>query len=166
MNVVPMCSAHIYYIIVLELLECYNVAQEDHDKEDIINIQIPKIEGKRVVEGLELKSSTYEKPLRTRKVNIGTIENPKFVNIGYYWNNETVEKIADLLREYHDVFPTTYVEMNGIAGELGEIKIPLKRYAKPVRQRPYRMNLKYKEKVKVKIDRMLEERIIKLVVES
>jgi len=77
-----------------------------------------------------------------------------------------MEKIADLLREYHDVFPTTYVEMNGIAGELGEIKIPLKRYAKLVRQRPYRMNLKYKEKVKVKIDIMLEERIIKLVVES
>jgi hypothetical protein len=46
--------------------------------------------------------------------------------------------------------------MKGIAGELGEMKIPLKPNAKPVRQRPYKLNPKNKEKVKVEIDRMLE----------
>jgi hypothetical protein len=30
--------------------------------------------------------------------------------------------------------------MKGIVGELGEMKIPLKPDAKPVKQRPYRMN--------------------------
>jgi hypothetical protein len=49
-----------------------------------------------------------------------------------------------------------FSEMKGIVGELGEMKIPLKPYAKLVRQRPYRLNPKYKEKVKVEIDRMLE----------
>jgi hypothetical protein len=45
----------------------------------------------------------YEKPLRIHKVNIGTEENPKFVNIGDYWNEETIENIVDLLREYQDL---------------------------------------------------------------
>jgi hypothetical protein len=93
-------------------------------------------------------------------------ENPKFVQIGDYWSDETVEKIADLLREYQDLFPTTFSEMKGIVGDLGEMKIPLKPGAKPVRQRPYRLNPKYKEKVKVEIDRMLDAGIIEPMEES
>jgi hypothetical protein len=156
MDVVPVCSVHRTSMTVHELLECYNVAQEDQDEEDPRNIQIPETEGKRAVEGPELESVVYAQPLRMCKVNIGTKENPKFVQIGDYWNDETVEKIADLLCEYQDLFPTTFSEMKGIVGELGEMKIPLKPDAKPVRQRPYRLNLKYKEKVKVEIDKMLE----------
>jgi hypothetical protein len=76
-----------------------------------------------------------------------------------------MEKIADLLCEYQDLFPTTFSEMKGIAGELGEMKIPLKPDAKPVRQIPYRLNWKYKEKVKAEIDQMLEARIIEPIVE-
>jgi hypothetical protein len=99
-------------------------------------------------------------------VNIGMEEKPKFANIGDYWNDETMEKIADLLCEYQDIFPTTFSEMKGIAGELGEMKIPLKPDAKPVRQRPYRLNPKYKEKVKAELDRMIEAGIIEPVAES
>jgi hypothetical protein len=47
-------------------------------------------------------------------VNIGTEEKPKFVNIGDYWSEETIEKIVDLLREYQDLFPTNFSEMKGI----------------------------------------------------
>jgi len=50
--------------------------------------------------------------------------------------------------------------MKGIVGELGEMKIPLKLGAKPVKQIPYMLNPRYKEKVKAKIDRMLEAGII------
>jgi len=42
------------------------------------------------------------------KVNIGTKDNPKFKNIGYYSNEEIVENIVDLLHEYQDLFPTTF----------------------------------------------------------
>jgi len=49
---------------------------------------------------------------------------------------------------------------------MGEMRIPLKLDAKPVKQRPYRLNLKYKEKVKVELDRMLEAGIIEPVKES
>jgi hypothetical protein len=129
-------------------------------------VQIPETGGECAVEGPKIKKVIYAKPLRMRKVNIGTKEKPKFANIGDYWNDETIEKIVDLLREYHDLFSTTFSEMKGIVGELGEMKIPLNPYAKTVKQRPYRLNPMYKKRVKAKIDRMLEGRIIEFVVES
>jgi hypothetical protein len=89
-------------------------------------------------------------------VNIGTTKNPKFAQIGDYSNYETIEKVADLLQEYHDLFTITFSEMKWIAGDLGEMKIPLKLGGKPIRQRPCRLNPRYKEKVKAEIDRMLD----------
>jgi len=56
--------------------------------------------------------------------------------------------------------------MKGIHGDLGVMKIPLKEGAKPVKQRPYRLNPRYKENVKQELDKMLTVGIIKLVDES
>jgi len=44
-----------------------------------------------------------------------------------------MEKIIDLLHEYRELFPTKFTEIKGIARELGEMRIPLKVDAKPVR---------------------------------
>ena len=46
------------------------------------------------------------------------------------------------------------------------MKIPLKPYAKSFKQRPYRLNPRYKEKVKIELDHMLDARIIEPVEES
>ena len=56
--------------------------------------------------------------------------------------------------------------MKGILGDLGEIKIPLKLDTKPVRQRSYRLNPWYKERVKAELNQMLDYRIIESVEES
>jgi hypothetical protein len=53
--------------------------------------------------------------------------------------------------------------MKGIKGPMGEMNIPLKLAARPVKQRPYRLNPKYKKKVKIELDRMLKARIIEPV---
>jgi hypothetical protein len=53
--------------------------------------------------------------------------------------------------------------MKGIAGDLCERNIPLKLGAKIVQQCPYKLNLKYKEKVKVEIDTTLDEGLIESV---
>jgi hypothetical protein len=45
------------------------------------------------------------------------------------------------------MFPTTFMKMKGIAGEKGEMKIPLRLEARPIRQRPYSLNSIYKKKV-------------------
>ena len=75
--------------------------------------------------------------MKIKKVNIGLEENPKFANIGDYWDEETMAKIMDLLHEFQYLFPTQFSEMKGILRDLGEMKIPLKPDAKPVRQRLY-----------------------------
>jgi hypothetical protein len=71
-----------------------------------------------------------------------------------------------LLQEYHDLFPTTFSEMKRITKDLGKMKILLKLEANPIRQRPYRLNTRYKEKVKDEIDKMLDSGSIELVEES
>jgi hypothetical protein len=56
--------------------------------------------------------------------------------------------------------------MKVIARELGEMKIPLRPEVRPIRQRPYRLNPIYKEKVKDEISWILEVGIIEPVEES
>jgi hypothetical protein len=56
--------------------------------------------------------------------------------------------------------------MKGITGKLGEMNIPLKLDARPIRQRPYRLNLVYKKKVKEYPNQMMEDGIIEPVEES
>ena len=73
-----------------------------------------------------------------------------------YQNDATMENIADLLREYQDLFPTMFLEMKQITGEIGEMNIHLKPYINPIREIPYKPNLKYKSKVKDEIDIILE----------
>jgi hypothetical protein len=42
-----------------------------------------------------------------------------------------------VLREYEDLFPKTFLELKGIKGAMGEMKIELKLGSNPVRHRPY-----------------------------
>ena len=104
-------------------------------------------------------------PLKIRKVNIVKEENQKFENIGDYWDEETMAKITNLLHEFQDLFPTNFSEMKETLGDLGDMKISFNPYVKPVKQWPYLLNLRYKERVKAKLERMLDVGIIELVEE-
>jgi hypothetical protein len=37
---------------------------------------------------------------------------------GDYWDAQTIESITELLHEYNNIFPTTFIEMKGIHREL------------------------------------------------
>ena len=56
--------------------------------------------------------------------------------------------------------------MKGIKGPMGVMRIPLKLDARPVKKRPYRLNPKYKEKVNIELDIILEAGIIEPIEES
>ena len=71
------CSATIQH-----WMACYNMAGEPDD--DPTNINIPESEGTREVKGSGISSDQFLKPLKIKKVNIGSPENPKFTNIGDY----------------------------------------------------------------------------------
>jgi hypothetical protein len=48
------------------------------------------VEGEWEVEGTKLYSKYYAAPLKIKKVNIGTVDNPKMASIGDYWDNQTI----------------------------------------------------------------------------
>jgi hypothetical protein len=56
------------------------------------------------------------------------------VSIGDYWDKQTLESITELLHEYNNLFPMTFTEMKGIAGELGEMKIQFRPEVRPIKQ--------------------------------
>ena len=85
-------------------------------------------------EGSGISNDQSLKPLKIKKVNIGSSKNLKFTNIGDYYDDKMVENIIDLMHEYQDLFPTHFLDMKGIVNDLGEMKIPLKKDAKPVKQ--------------------------------
>ena len=109
---------------------------------------------------------SMSQPLKIRKVNIGSEENLKFTNIGDYWDEKTMAKIMDLLHDFQDLFLTWFLEMKGLLGDLREMKIPLKPDAQTMRQRPYRLNPRYKDHVKDEIDWMLDAKTIEPIKES
>jgi len=104
-------------------------------------------------------------PLKTKQVNIGTKAESKFAKIGDYWDDATVDKVVELLCEYQDLFPTKFLDLKGIVGDLGIMKITLNPDMKPIKHRLYHLNPKYKEKVHLELDKMLEEGIIEPVEE-
>ena len=58
------------------------------------------------------------------------------------------------------------MEMKGILGDLGVMKIPLKEGVNPLKQHPYRLNPRYQEKVRHELDKMIIAGIIEPVEES
>jgi hypothetical protein len=70
------------------------------------------------------------------------------------------------LHEYQDLFPNKFTDMKGIKGPIGEMNIPLIPNARPIKKRPYTLNPKYKQKVRIELDKMFEAGIIEPVEES
>jgi hypothetical protein len=45
MEVVPICNAHRAAMTVHDLLECYNIVEEEHNEKDPRNVQVSETEG-------------------------------------------------------------------------------------------------------------------------
>ena len=61
-----------------------------------------------------------------KQVNIGMEVEPKYATLGDYWDDAMVERVAELLREYQDLFSTKITDLKEIVGDLGMMKITLK----------------------------------------
>jgi hypothetical protein len=129
-------------------------------------VNIVEIEGKKNIEGPGVELPFIEQLIKIKKVNIGKEQEPKLANVGDYWDDANIDKITELQHEYQGLFPTKFTDIKGIKGPMGDMKIPLKLDASPVKQRLYRLNPKYKEKVKIELDRMLEAGIIEPIEKS
>eukprot|EP00253_Pinus_taeda_P019254 PITA_19254 len=146
-------------------LECYNVNTEE-DNKDPQKVNIPRTEGHRDVQGPLIKDLDITTPIKEKQLNIGIEVEPKYAMLGDYWDDAAVGKVVKLLRQYQDLFLTKIMDLKGIIEDLGMMRITLKPDVKLVKQRPYHLNPKYKEKVHVELDKILTARIIEPVEES
>jgi hypothetical protein len=142
---------------------CYNINVDEDD--DPRNVNITEKKGQKDVKGPGVELPFIGQLIKIKKVNIGIEQAPKLANVGDYWDDSTIDKITKLLHEYHDLFPTKFTDMKGIKEPMGDMNIPLKPYARLVKKRPYRLNPKYKKKVNIELDKMLEAGIIEPVEE-
>ena len=101
--------------------------------------------------------------IKTKEVDIYIDDHPKLSNIRDYWIEEQITETVNLLKEYQDVFAKDYKYLKDIVQEMGEMKIELLPYAKPVKKRPYKLSHKYKGIVRKEIDNILKVGIIYLV---
>jgi len=72
----------------------------EEEEDDLRKINIPKTEGQHEVEGPQTENSDVTKPLKIWQVNIGSNVEPKFMKIRDYWDEDTVDKVTELLCEY------------------------------------------------------------------
>ena len=86
------------------MMTCYNLSREPEDDDELRNVNILESEGSRDVVAPDILTDSMSQPLKIRKVNIGSEENPKFANVGDYWDKETMAKITYLLHEFQDFF--------------------------------------------------------------
>ena len=92
------------HCLMQSMMKCYNLSGEPEDDDELLNVNIPDSKGSRDVVVLDIPKDSMSQPLKIMKVNIGSEENPKFANIGDYWDEETMAKIMDLLHEFQDLF--------------------------------------------------------------
>ena len=142
----PICTQLDWTSQIENASECYNFTIDEDDNPR--NINISESEGLCTVVGPTPKCLEIIKKLKIKKVNIRTEETLKIVSIGNYWDDKTIGQVVDLLQEYQDLFPTKFQDMKGILRGLGVMRIPLKEGVKPVKHHSYRLNPKYKEKVR------------------
>jgi hypothetical protein len=65
------------------------------DLKELRNLAIKETKGNREIQNTipSQTNSSYNHPLKLCKGNIGTIEKPRIVMVGDYWNEETSQEI-------------------------------------------------------------------------
>ncbi|KAH9323973.1 hypothetical protein KI387_043914 [Taxus chinensis] len=73
------------------------------DGEEIESLNVDHSVGVcEVVDSVDAYARMYHEPLKTKKVNIGSEEDPKEAIVGDYWLEKEVSNIIDLLHEFED----------------------------------------------------------------
>jgi len=70
----------------------------------------------------------------TKQVNIRSDVQLNFGEIGDYWDEDIVDKVMEILREYQYLFPTKFSDLKGLVVDSGIMNITLKLDTNPVKQ--------------------------------
>jgi ribonuclease HI len=107
-----------------------------------------------------LKGEISEDDADTTQCNIGTENEPKFVKLSRSLTKEQRAEYAELLREFADVFAWTYEDLKTYDTSVIEHKIPLKKEAKPFRQKLRQINPMLLPIMEREVKKLLQAQII------
>lgn len=94
------------------------------------------------------------------QINIGTNEDPKFVNLGKCCSEEEKTRFISLLIEFKDVFAWCYDDLKNFKDGKFQHHIPLKLGVNPFRQKLRNFNPKVVEVIFHEVHKMLKAHII------
>jgi hypothetical protein len=69
----------------------------------------------------------------TQKINIGTHDSPKYVNLGTNYTKEEIDQYTSMFKEFYDIFSWTYDDLKEYDKSIFQHIIPLKEGAKLVK---------------------------------
>ena len=86
------------------------------------------------------------------EVNLGTKDEPKFTYVNAWLDPISRSRIIKVLKEFKDCFAWDYSELPGLDRQLVEHKLPMKLDAKPIKQKPRRMEPDITSKIKEEVN--------------
>jgi ribonuclease HI len=99
-------------------------------------------------------SLTYE------KVNLGTNENPQFINLGLGCSKQEKVAFIKLFKEFKDVFAWTYEDLKTFDPNIIQHVIPMKPQTLPFQQKLRKMHPKLEPTVQKELNKLLSAKII------
>ena len=99
----------------------------------------------------------------TKEINLGTEDDPWTIIISLNLTLEEEYALINVLKEYKDAFAWTYEDMPGLDPALIEHWLPIKSWAKVVKQKLRRLHPKMALQVKEKVDKLHKAKFIKVV---
>ena len=86
------------------------------------------------------------------EVNLGTKDEPKPTYASAWLDPISKSRIIEVLKEFKDYFAWDYSELPGLDRQLVEHKLPMQPDAKPIKQKPRRMEPEITSKVKEEVN--------------
>jgi len=103
---------------------------------------------------------SIRKVQETKKINIGTKDSPKYVNLGIDCTKKEIDQYIALFKEYFDVFSWSYDDLKAYEKSILYHIIPLRERENTFKQKIIMMNSKLKPLVKVELEKLKNVEII------
>jgi hypothetical protein len=103
---------------------------------------------------------TNSSSLIYEKVNLGTNENPQFINLGLGCSKQEKAAFIKLFKEFKDVFAWTYEDLKIFDPNIIQHVIPMKPQTLPFQQKLRKMHPKLEPTVQKELNKLLSAKII------
>jgi hypothetical protein len=90
-------------------------------------------------------------------VDLGTLEQPKFINLGTCCSEAKKQTLTQLFKKYQDVFTWTYEDLKTYDIHIIQQIIPIKEGFKPFQQKLRKINLTIELSIQKELKKLLED---------